>query len=507
VSDKAERPRGRDGGASFRERLEAVERGERVTKKEFAAASKSLRVELLTAQHALLEADFGVIVLIAGDDRPGCEALVDRLHEWLDARRLLLRAFPADDADAPLPLPLLRPFWRALPPHGRIAIFLTAWPIAAIAARLRDQLSPSEFETHLEEIARFERELTENGTLLVKLWIHRPLEALKKYLKKAKKNPDKVWDVEELDQRIFKRWEDGLPLAEALFEATDQPWAPWRMIDGQDDEHRDLTAARALRDALRARLVRAPAQESGDEAWPAPAPVLSGIDLSVRLEPETYDERLNELQGRLARLSRAARHAGRSSVLVFEGPDAAGKGGAIRRLIRAMAARDYRVIPIAAPDERERARHYLWRFWTRLPAPGAMTIFDRSWYGRVLVERVEGFAGSEQWQRAYEEIVAFERQLVESGIGLCKFWLQIDLDEQLRRFEARKDVPYKRHKITPEDYRNRARWDAYQSAADDMLARTDRPDAPWTLVAANDKHWARIRVLEVVCESLEAALE
>ncbi|HXZ85791.1 MAG TPA: polyphosphate:AMP phosphotransferase, partial [Myxococcota bacterium] len=213
------------------------------------------------------------------------------------------------------------------------------------------------------------------------------------------------------------------------------------------------------------------------------------------------------LQGRLARLSREARRTGLASVVVFEGADAAGKGGAIRRLTRAMAARDYHVVPISAPTEEERAHPYLWRFWTRLPGAGRMAIFDRSWYGRVLVERVEGYAKPEEWRRAYLEIPAFESELLAGGIALCKIWLHIDREEQLRRFREREQTPYKKYKIGPEDYRNRGHWEEYVEAAEEMFARTDRAEAPWNVIAADDKRRARVLALERVCETLERGLE
>ncbi len=232
---------------------------------------------------------------------------------------------------------------------------------------------------------------------------------------------------------------------------------------------------------------------------------LHEVDLERKVSKKTYQRRLGECQVHLRGLSEWARAENLSSVLVFEGSDAAGKGGSIRRLTAAMPARNYHVVRIAAPTEEERVRHYLWRFWRHLPRAGCMTIFDRSWYGRVLVERVEGFASPAEWDRAYDEIVDFEDQLVESGIVVRKFWLTIDAEEQLRRFEAREKTPYKRHKITDEDYRNRNRWDDYAKAVDEMVARTSTEDAPWLIVPANDKRAARLQVLEAVTEALEQA--
>jgi polyphosphate kinase 2 (PPK2 family) len=235
--------------------------------------------------------------------------------------------------------------------------------------------------------------------------------------------------------------------------------------------------------------------------------VLSKVDLSASLEREDYRRRLDELQARLHRLSLKARARGVSTVLAFEGWDAAGKGGVIRRITQSLEAGDYRVIPTAAPTPEELRYHYLWRFWRDVPADGTLVAYDRTWYGRVLVERVEGLATDAEWQRAYDEINDFEDHLVEHGCVLQKFWLHISPEEQLARFEARELTPYKQYKITDEDWRNRERWDAYVQAVDQVVLRTSSEAAPWNVIAANDKYWARIAVLETVTEALKAALK
>jgi polyphosphate kinase 2 (PPK2 family) len=239
---------------------------------------------------------------------------------------------------------------------------------------------------------------------------------------------------------------------------------------------------------------------------PDPTTILDQLDLTSNLDKAKYERELEHWQGKLARLSRKIARAKRGAILVFEGWDAAGKGGAIRRITRALDARQYRVIPIAAPTDEERAHHYLWRFWRHLPRLGKFTIYDRSWYGRVLVERVEGFAHEREWMRAYKEINDFEEQLVESGIVVVKFWLHISREEQLRRFEARERESWKQYKIGPEDYRNRAKTNAYEAAANDMIGRTSTEFAPWVLVEAEDKRFGRVKVLRETVEHLSAAL-
>jgi polyphosphate kinase 2 (PPK2 family) len=281
------------------------------------------------------------------------------------------------------------------------------------------------------------------------------------------------------------------------------------VIEGTDERYRNLAIGEHLLERLRERLRNAterPKPRALDPNVPDPETVLDRLDLGKKLEKERYDEALELLQGRLNLLSRKLAERQKSAILVFEGWDAAGKGGVIRRIVQALDARQYRVIPIAAPTEEEKSHHYLWRFWRQLPRLGRFTIYDRSWYGRVLVERIEGFANEPEWMRAYKEINDFEEQLVEHGAILVKFWLHISPEEQMRRFEARQKEPWKFHKITQEDFRNRKKWNLYEGAANDMLARTSTELAPWTLVEAEDKRYARVKVLGSVCSALEKTL-
>jgi polyphosphate kinase 2 (PPK2 family) len=234
--------------------------------------------------------------------------------------------------------------------------------------------------------------------------------------------------------------------------------------------------------------------------------LLSSFDYKRTIAKENYKKKLVTLQAHLNGLTRSKKMAGRSIVMVFEGMDAAGKGSTIRRLTQAMDARFYRVIPIAAPTEEERAQPYLWRFWRHIPKKGHAVVFDRSWYGRVLVERVEGFCSESDWMRGYHEINDFEEQLTEAGGIVCKFWLAITAKEQLRRFKQRETISYKQYKITDEDWRNRKKWPAYERAVADMIDRTSTDHAPWKVVASDEKLFSRIEVIESLCERLEKNL-
>jgi polyphosphate kinase 2 (PPK2 family) len=330
-------------------------------------------------------------------------------------------------------------------------------------------------------------------------------------LKRAQKDPALGWRVDQRDWAALDTMPEARPVVERLLRRLSAAGAPWTVVEATDARYRDVTIARTLLSALTARLAQQPA--AGVALSPelfAPGAdqltVLSHCDLSARLEKADYRKRLNRLQARLHALSLEARERGISTVLAFEGWDAAGKGGVIRRITQSLEAGDYRVIPTAAPTEEERRYHYLWRFWRDLPPAGTFAIFDRTWYGRVLVERIEGFASDAEWQRAYDEINDFEEQLAERGYLVQKFWLHISPDEQLARFQAREDTPYKQHKITEEDYRNRERWSEYEQAVDQMVLRTSSDGAPWFVIAANDKLSARIEVLEKVTTGLKQAL-
>jgi polyphosphate:AMP phosphotransferase len=376
------------------------------------------------------------------------------------------------------------------------------------------RISRVEFEHQLGRIAEFEKTLTDAGALIVKYWMHLDKEAQRKRLQTLERNSLTRWRVTKLQWRHWKMYDRFIADGEQTIGATSTVQAPWQIVEGRDEEYRSLTVGESLRDAIAGRLAVAerpasdlPSRPARRAAAPAAGPtVLSRLDMTKRVDKRTFERELLRYQGELNRLQRRAARESVSTILVFEGMDAAGKGGAIRRVTAALDARDYQVIPIAAPTDEELAHHYLWRFWRHLPRAGRLTIFDRSWYGRVLVERVEAFATPAEWRRAYAEINQFEDQLLDHGVVLVKYWIHITNDEQLRRFKGREQSAVKRWKITAEDWRNRAKWHAYEEAVNEMVARTSTRQAPWTLVEGNDKHHARIRVLQTVCGRLKQAL-
>jgi AMP-polyphosphate phosphotransferase len=488
--------------------FETAEVRHRISKAEYAREVPALWARLLQAQRRLRTADFPVVVIVAGVEMAGKSEVVHRFHEWLDARGVQTIAF-WDESDEEHERPYAWRFWRQLPPAGSIAIFMGSWYTGPIARRVGGKLGRKAFAADLARIVELERTLTDGGALLVKLWFHISSHEQAQRLKRLERAQRRKLTPQE--RSLPKQYERFEKAAEVAVLQTDHGDAPWQVIDAHDREHRDLIAGRILLEALERRLERPLRQRrSAPAALPRPADgrtVLDTVDLSLAVSKPRYEKERARLLNELSLLSWKARDARRSTIAVFEGWDAAGKGGAIRRVVQALDARLYRVIPIGAPTDEERAHHYLWRFWRHVPRAGYVTIYDRSWYGRVLVERVEGFARPEEWGRAYSEINDFEGQLTEHGICLVKFWLHISPDEQLRRFREREKVAHKRHKITQDDWRNREQWRAYELAVEEMVARTSTARAPWTLVAANDKRHARLAVMRTLRDAWQRCLE
>ncbi|HLG56096.1 MAG TPA: polyphosphate:AMP phosphotransferase [Vicinamibacterales bacterium] len=503
--------------------FEAAEVGRKLAKENYKAQVPVLRAELLEVQRELLKAPFPVIVLFAGVDAAGKGETASLLSEWMDPRWIVTRGY-MDPSGEDLERPRLWRYWRDLPPHGRLAIFLSAWYSSPIRQRVARRITTPELDGLLDQVAAFERALTDDGAVVVKFWMHLGKAAQKKRFKAFEKDPLRRWRVTKDSWRHWRMFDRFVSAADRAIRKTSTDHAPWHIVEGEDERYRSIVVATELRDAIRRGLERAQAVRSpsrpGRKTKRAGASdigetlqqierkfnVLDELEMQQRLGRKSFETALEKQQGRLNLLQRKASAKGVSTVVVFEGWDAAGKGGAIRRITGALDARDYQVIPIGAPTDEERVRHYLWRFWRHLSRAGRITIFDRSWYGRVLVERVEGFATDVEYRRAYGEIAHFEEQLVAHGILLVKLWIHITKDEQLRRFRDRKRTMHKQWKITDEDWRNRGRWADYTLAVDEMVARTSTRVAPWTLVEGNDKNFARIKILTALADRLDRRL-
>ncbi|MGA7617218.1 MAG: polyphosphate:AMP phosphotransferase [Thermoanaerobaculia bacterium] len=492
--------------------FESAELGQKVARDDFEQQLTEIRPRLLDAQRRLRETGRSVIIVVSGVEGAGKSEVVNRLHEWLDARGIQTTAF-WQDSEEERERPRYWRFWRRLPPRGSIGIMFGSWYTAPIIDRVMGDMPQDTFDEEMYRIAFFEHELSEDGTLILKFWFHITKKEQKKRLEAREKKDGKKWGLNPEVKKFSRSYEKFLEVSERAIRMTDTADAPWHVIEASNARYRDLTVAQTvlqkLEELCAPRAVAPPAAPAEPAvAYAAPlSTILDSVDMTASISPEEYDGTIEEQQAKLSRHAWKAWNGKRSTVLLFEGWDAGGKGGAIRRAIAAIDARLYQVISVAAPTDEERARHYLWRFWRHLPRAGHVTIYDRSWYGRVLVERVEGFAKPEEWSRAYREINDFEQQLVESGIILAKFWMNITKEEQLRRFQEREVVPWKQHKITEEDWRNREKWDAYEVAVNEMIERTSTAAAPWTIVPANDKHYARVKVLETVNKAMKRGLK
>jgi polyphosphate:AMP phosphotransferase len=490
--------------------FESAELGHSISKEQYGKEVPDLRAALLDAQMDLIQSKkFQVIILVGGVDGAGKGETVSILNEWMDPRFIETNAMSASTPEELARPPMWR-FWRALPPRGKMGIFFGSWYTAPIVNRVFKRIDSAQMDHAMEEIIRFEKMMTDEGALILKFWLHLSKKTQKERLKKLEKDPKTRWRVTEVEWKHFKLYDKFHKVSERALRHTSTAEAPWIIVEGADPRYRYLTIGKTVLGALRKRLDT----KSGAPALHAP-PVLPPIDnvytlnkldFSQKMTKDEYGKSLEKYQRKLNLLVREPKFKKIATVLTFEGFDAAGKGGSIRRITQALDARNYRIIPVAAPTEEEKLHPYLWRFWRHIPPAGRLTIFDRSWYGRVLVERVEGFCSEADWMRAYSEINDFEEQLIQNKNIILKFWISISKEEQLRRFKEREKTNFKRFKITEEDWRNRKRWNDYEIAVCDMIDRTSTEIAPWTIVEANNKYFARLKILKEVCRRIEAVL-
>lgn len=465
-----------------------------IDKEAYRARVPELRELLLEAQFDLRERQTGALLLIlAGPDGESKAALGHRLCEWMDMRFIRTEAFEAPGRES-AGMPWLWRYWRALPAKGSSGLFYGSWYNDLFLDALDAGQEPLAFEARLRRVNTFERMLSLEGIRILKVGLTPANGAARE---------DASADREERWQELGYGQPGWDELVATAFRITSTGHAPWVVIDGEDPRTRDLSVAEMVLEVLSQEASGASDEPAASAVFEYGAKTSEAVEPVEPIDPDEYSKKLAKQQKRLDKAVASSGFADRSLLVVMEGVDAAGKGGAIRRITEALDPRRFSVHPYAAPSEHERRYPYLWRFWSHLPTPGHVGIFDRSYYGRVLVERVEGFCTPAEWGRAYGEIRDFEQQLVEGGTIVHKFWLSISKEEQLRRFEDRQTTAWKRHKITDEDWRNREKWDDYQNAMGDMIARTDTPDAPWTVIDSEDKRRARIEVLKTLNRRLK----
>lgn len=498
---------------------------EKIVKKK---SIKELGERLGELQRVCREKKIPVMIAFEGYGAAGKGFQIGNLIQALDPRGFEVYAVKNETEEEKMH-PFMWRFWTKIPEKGRIAIFDTSWYRRVMIDRFEGKTPEKELENDFASIRAFEKQLTDDGMVLIKLFLKIDKKEQKKRFEKLLESPDTAWRVSKGDLKRNKEFKKYKAINEEMLRKTDADYAPWIVIDATKKKAAESAIYQAVIQALEEAVARKEEEEKNSlqkkmEADKEKAAsnadgqmevkkknkeesILAKADLSKAMTKEVYEERLKELQKKMEHLHGELYRRRIPVVLGFEGWDAGGKGGAIKRLTAHMDPRGYVVNPTASPSDTEKAHHYLWRFWRAMPKAGHIAIFDRTWYGRVMVERIEGFCTENEWKRAYGEINAMEQDLVNAGAVVLKFWMQIDKDEQARRFKARQENPKKQWKITDEDWRNREKWDQYEVAVEEMLKKTSTPQAPWIVVEGNDKYYARIKVLECVTEAIEKRLK
>ena len=502
--------------------LDQIDLTKKMEKDEYKARMEQMAPRLSKLQRECKELGIPVMIVFEGFGAAGKGVQISKLISALDPRGFSVYAIDGESKDEQL-RPFLWRFWTKTPEKGRIAIFDRSWYRRVLVDRFDGVTTSRELGYAYEEINSFERQLTDGGYVIIKLFLAIDKKEQKKRFKKLMESKSSAWRVTDADLKRNKEYDAYKEMNDEMLQKTDTDYAPWHIIEATDKEFATVKIYSAVIAAMEQKIqevkqkkeakataakkktVVAEKPEGEDSVLRTSS--LNSVDMSLRYSKEEYKEKLDKLQNRIQELHGELYRKRIPVILGFEGWDAGGKGGAIKRLTEKMDPRGYQVNPTAAPNDIERAHHYLWRFWNNVPKKGHIAIFDRTWYGRVMVERIEGFCSKEEWSRAYKEINDMEANWVHSGAVVLKFWLQIDKDEQERRFRERMENPEKQWKITDEDWRNREKWDQYEQAVDDMLVHTSTTYAPWIIVEGNNKYYARIKVLESVIDAIEKRLK
>ena len=496
--------------------LGEVDLNKKLSKKEYKEIMDELAPKFSALQREAKAKGLSVMIIFEGWGASGKGTMINRLIQPLDPRGFKVYTIQPENEEEKMH-PCLWRFWTRTPEKGRIHIFDRSWYRRVSTEQMDQPVSKREMENAYQQILSFEEQLTADGTLVIKFFLHISADEQEKRFKKLESSPETKWRVTKADWKHFKQYQSYETMYDQMLQKTDMLFAPWHIIEAEDKEYAavkimsvaaKMMAERLYRDEEDKNSQSAALVQKNSEVVPGieettRTSILAGVDVSLSMTREVYKKRITELQKELMRLQNEMYLKRIPVVVALEGWDAAGKGGAIKRLTEPLDPRGYEVVPTAAPNDIEKAHHYLWRFWKSMPKDGHMTIFDRTWYGRVMVERIEGFCSQEEWRRAYREINQMEQNLTEHGVIVLKFWLQIDKDEQERRFKERMENPEKQWKITDEDWRNREKWDEYVRAVDEMLLRTSTTYAPWTVVEANSKYFARVKILETVVQALK----
>ncbi len=474
---------------------------------------ESLNAELKTAREVLAgfqmkikEKKLPVMVIFEGWDAAGKGSVISKIIRNIDPRFFQVTTMPRPTEEEKR-YPFLHRYMVEIPEAGKFVFFDSCWMEEITNAVLHEKLPEKIYRERIASVNTIERQLTDNGYLVMKFFMHIDKKEQKKRLKKLEENVDTAWRVSDADRWQNKHYDETLEVYDRYLSDTNRSQAPWYIIDADDKKWAELQVLRFLNQGIQTALMNhSMAVPILQNTFPLKKmPHLADVDLDKTISDEDYKKQLDELQDELRELHYKIYRRKIPVIIAYEGWDAAGKGGNIKRITGALDPRGYVVHPIASPEPHEKARHYLWRFWNRLPKTGHIAIFDRTWYGRVMVERLEGFCSENDWQRAYNEMNEFEKELSDWGAVIIKFWVQIDKDTQLARFTERQNTPEKQWKITDEDWRNREKWDLYEGAIDEMIQKTSTTYAPWYILESNDKKYARIKALQIVISALKKA--
>jgi AMP-polyphosphate phosphotransferase len=493
--------------------LDQMDLEQKLSKGEFKTQMDQMAIQLGDLHRKLHDFGIPVIIVFEGWDAAGRGTLINELILRLDPRGFKVFANNLCHGDIEA-YPFAWPYWNTSPAAGKIMIYDKSWYEAVMAHRIDGLVKDGKVAATYDAIVSFERQLADSGCIMIKFFLHITKKEQKSRLDDLEKDPATRWRVSDVEWRRHRKYDEYLAIVEETLSRTDRDYSPWTLVSAMDRRFAATKICGKVIQVLEQRVQRVESQKNAPSSQvsnPAislevPTSALEKVVIPQDWKPDLYEKELSRLGNKLHELHYETYKKKIPVLILFEGWDAAGKGGAIKRLVGNFDPRGYEVVPIAAPNDTEREHHYLWRFWRAVPAAGRIAVFDRTWYGRVLVERVEGFCPETDWRRAYREINEFEEQLTNFGGVVVKFWLHIDKDEQLRRFEERENTPAKKWKITAEDWRNREKWDAYKIAVDEMLFRTSTRKAPWTVVAANSKEYARLTVLKTVADAMEKAL-
>lgn len=495
--------------------LEKVDLSKKISKDEYKLKIKELEVKLASLERQIIEYKIPIIIVFEGWGASGKGTLINKLIQPLDPRGFNVYTTNYFTEEEKLK-PFLWRFWIRTPERGRITIFDKSWYRKTLVERMDSNINGEKLDLVFQDIRSFEKTLVDDGNVILKFFLHISKKEQSKRFQQLESNKSTSWRVNKEDKLHNEQYFQYIELIDDMMEQTNTDFSPWTIVEANDNKFATIKVFEKLISVLEKKIQHINNNEKSTSDIKELHPfekliikenVFDKINLNKSIERDEYKLKLKEYQNRMRELEHEI-YVKRIPVLIcYEGWDAAGKGGNIRRISQNLDPRGYDVFPIGPPTELEKQHHYLWRFWNRIPKGGHIAIFDRTWYGRVLVEKIENFCTEDEWERAYKEINDMEKQLSNFGMVIIKFWLHINKDEQLNRFKERENTPEKTWKITEEDWRNREKWDQYEVAANEMLIRTNTNYAPWTIIESNDKYYSRIKALETVIQRLEEKLE